>query len=143
MGGYDATAFATNLGQGGPVAMTFGKIGGDTDLYYTTYAGGDGGQIRRISYVGGTRASNAVAKTVGYNYGPQDKRFESGGGKSTDPDDSLGHAWDFGGVAAARVPIAARTYGTLFRAPHTLPLGRLKPLAKRRNPPSALQGSAL
>jgi hypothetical protein len=30
--------------------------------------------------------------TVGYNYGPQDKRFESGGGKSTDPDDSLGYA---------------------------------------------------
>jgi glucose/arabinose dehydrogenase len=110
-GGYDATAFATNLGQGGPVAMTFGKIGGDTDLYYTTYAGGDGGQIRRISYAGGTRASNADAMTVGYNYG---------GDKSTDPDDSLGYAWDFGGVAAATVSIAARAYGELFRAPRAL-----------------------
>ena len=58
--------------------------------------------------------------TVGYNYGPQDKRFESGGGKSTDPDDSLGYAWDFGGVAAGTVSIAARAYGELFRAPRAL-----------------------
>ena len=47
-GGYQRTAFATNLGRGGPVAMTFGP--NVRSLYYTTYAGGDGGQIRRITY---------------------------------------------------------------------------------------------
>lgn len=46
-GTWSATDFATNLGSGSAVHMTFGPWGTTRALYYTTYAGG--GQVRRIS----------------------------------------------------------------------------------------------
>jgi glucose/arabinose dehydrogenase/PKD repeat protein len=123
-GGYDATPFATDLGQGGPVAMTFGSNGGDTDLYYTTYAGGDGGQIRRIAYVTGNRAPNAVAEIVGDNYGPQDKEFQFNAQNSTDPNagDTLTYGWDFtsDGTVDATGPTTNHTYSTSGRQIVTL-----------------------
>jgi glucose/arabinose dehydrogenase len=45
--GFDQTLFTT-LSGGGPITMTFGPP--NSDLYYTTFAGG--GQVRRIAYTG-------------------------------------------------------------------------------------------
>jgi glucose/arabinose dehydrogenase len=50
-GGFVQTAFATNLGGGGPIAMVFDPYDPNTSLYYTTFA--NGGEVRRISYTGG------------------------------------------------------------------------------------------
>lgn len=110
-GGYSKTAFATGLGRGGPVAMTFGP-GGRT-LYYTTYAGGDGGQIRSISYTQGNRTPDARIKLAGdgKNYGAQDKQFEFDGAGSSDPDGNpLTYAWDFGDGTTATGSKASHTY---------------------------------
>jgi glucose/arabinose dehydrogenase len=46
-GGFTRTEFASGLGQGGPIAMTFGPYRSDQALYYTTFA--DGGEVRRIT----------------------------------------------------------------------------------------------
>lgn len=97
-GGYSKTTFASGLGRGGPVAMTFGPSG--KSLYYTTYASGDGGQIRSISYTRGNQAPTARIKTPdgSTNYGPQDKEFQFDGSGSSDPDgDPLTYEWDFTG----------------------------------------------
>lgn len=113
-GGYSKTAFATGLGQGGPVAMTFSPSG--KTLYYTTYAGGDGGQIRGISYIAsGNRTPNADIKINGdgENYGPQDKQFQFSGAGSTDPDgDSLAYSWDFGDGTTSTGADVSHTYST-------------------------------
>ena len=50
-GGFDQTTFATNLGGGGPIAMTFNPYETDKPLYYTTFA--QGGEVHRITYTGG------------------------------------------------------------------------------------------
>jgi glucose/arabinose dehydrogenase len=48
-GGLTRTLF-TNVGDGGPIAMTFGPYGTGEALYYTTFA--NGGEVRRISPTG-------------------------------------------------------------------------------------------
>lgn len=112
-GGYNRTTFATGLGRGGPVAMTFGPTG--RTLYYTTYAGGDGGQIRAISYTRGNRPPTARIKLTGdgRNYGPQSKQYQFAGGSSGDPDgDKLTYEWRFGDSATATGPTASHTYSS-------------------------------
>lgn len=114
-GGFTRTDFATGLGQGGPISMTFGPHKQGKALYYTTFAGGDGGQIRRITYTGGNRAPNAAANanpdfsaTV-----PMEVTFD--GTKSTDPDeDTLTYEWDFtsDGTVDATGATATHTYTT-------------------------------
>lgn len=49
-GGLSASVFASDLGGGSAVHLSFGTYNGERSLYYTTYAGG--GQVRRISYTG-------------------------------------------------------------------------------------------
>ena len=127
-GGYERTAFATGLGQGGPVAMTFGPSG--RDLYYTTYAGGDGGQIRRITYTQGNQAPNAAAEArLPHAESPGDLTIDFDGTASRDPDaDPLAFAWDFGedgtdGFQAdpnATGPTPSHTYQTAGRKTATL-----------------------
>ncbi len=112
-GGYSRTTFASGLGRGGPVAMTFGPTG--RTLYYTTYADGDGGQIRSISYTRGNQAPDARIKLAGdgANYGPQDKEFQFDGSGSRDPDgDPLTYEWDFtsDGTVDATVKTAPHVY---------------------------------
>jgi glucose/arabinose dehydrogenase len=46
-GGFTSTEFASGLGEGGPIAMTFGPYGTTQALYYTTYA--NGGEVHRIA----------------------------------------------------------------------------------------------
>ncbi|HEX7185783.1 MAG TPA: PQQ-dependent sugar dehydrogenase [Thermoanaerobaculia bacterium] len=48
-GTWTASDFATNLGGGSAVHLAFGPHGSGQALYYTTYAGAGGGQVRRIS----------------------------------------------------------------------------------------------
>ena len=51
-GGFEETTFATDLGGGGPISMTFGPSETDEALYYTTFA--NGGEVHRIAYTGGS-----------------------------------------------------------------------------------------
>jgi glucose/arabinose dehydrogenase len=121
-GGYSKTAFATGLGRGGPVAMTFGPSG--RTLYYTTYAGGDGGQIRAISYTRGNRPPTAEVKIAGdgQNYGPLDKEYQFTGEDSTVPDgDQLTYEWSFGdGEPTATGSTTSHTYSTAGKQNVTL-----------------------
>ena len=112
-GGYSKTNFLTGLGRGGPVAMTFGPNG--KTLYYTTYTGGDGGQIRAISYTRGNRTPDARMGIVdgGPNYGPQDKEHQFTAEGSADPDgNELTYKWKFGDGATAAGRTASHTYST-------------------------------
>ena len=50
--GFSRSEFATDLGGGGPISMTFGPyMTSAKALYYTTFA--NGGEVRRIAYTGG------------------------------------------------------------------------------------------
>ncbi len=120
-GGYSKTTFTTGLGRGGPVAMTFGPYG--RTLYYTTYAGGDGGQIRAISYTRGNRPPTARVEIAGdgQNYGPQDKKYQFDGAGSSDPDgDQLTYKWDFGDDVTATGSTASQAYSAAGKQTVTL-----------------------
>ena len=109
-GGFSKTTLATGLGRGGPVAMTFGPYG--RTLYYTTFASGDGGQIRAISYTQSNRPPDArIRITGGENYGPQDKEHQFTADNSSDPDgDKLTYEWNFGDDATANGSTASHIY---------------------------------
>ncbi len=93
-GGYSSTTFTSGLGPGGPVAMTFGPSATGEALYYATFAGG--GQIRKISYVQGNNAPNAVARVQGPNYGAAPFKADVNGSGSTDSDNDIDtYEWDF------------------------------------------------
>lgn len=120
-GGYSRTTFATGLGLGGPVAMTFGPTG--RTLYYTTFAGGDGGQIRAISYNPNNQPPTARIKITGdgQNYGPQDKQYQFTGAGSSDPDkDHLTYKWDFGDGSMMAGATPSHTYSTAGKKAVTL-----------------------
>lgn len=96
-GGYERTEFATGLGKGGPITMTFGPHDSSQALYYTTYA--NGGEVRRITYVQGANRAPHAAVSASPSFGevPLDVGFD--GSDSNDPD--LGDAvtsylWNFG-----------------------------------------------
>lgn len=85
------TSFASGLGGGGPVDMTFGPYRGGQALFYTTYAGG--GQVRSIFY-------NADYPTASLKpnqtFGPE-KTLSFDAYASKDPQGSpLTYVWDFG-----------------------------------------------
>ncbi len=93
-GGYSSTTFASGLGGGGPIAMTFGPSATGEALYYATFDGG--GQIRRISYVQGNHAPNAVARVQGPTYGSAPFTANFDGSGSTDQDGDIAtYEWDF------------------------------------------------
>jgi len=120
-GGYAKTTFASGLGQGGAVHMTFGPSGSGEALYYTTFA--DGGQVRRVAYVAGNKAPNAVAETTSPNYGLIPLMVSFSGSKSGDPDgDPLTYAWDFtsDGTVDSREADPSHTYDTEGKKSATL-----------------------
>jgi glucose/arabinose dehydrogenase/PKD repeat protein len=97
-GGFTQTEFATGLGVGGPIAMTFGPYGSGQALYYTTYA--NNGEVRRISYAAGVNLEpTASLKTTTPNYGPTPLNVAFDGSGSSDPDGDtpLTYLWDFDG----------------------------------------------
>ncbi|HEV3485247.1 MAG TPA: PQQ-dependent sugar dehydrogenase, partial [Vicinamibacterales bacterium] len=117
-GTFTRTTFASGLGASSAVAMTFGRYGTGTALYYTTYA--NGGQVRRIApqanaspraVANASPLSGAVPLTV---------RFD--GSASTDPDgDALTFEWTFGdGSARVTGATVSHTYSTAGRYTATL-----------------------
>jgi glucose/arabinose dehydrogenase/PKD repeat protein len=97
--GFTATEFATDLGVGGPIMMTFGPAGATQALYYTTYAFGIG-EVRRIDFTQPQQENHpptaALAADVTSGPAPLSVQFDASG--STDPDagDTLTYIWDFG-----------------------------------------------
>ena len=113
-GGFAKTEFATGLGRGGPVAMTFGPAGSGRALYYTTFV--NGGEVRRILSTVGNRAPTAALKTTSQNYGPAPLEVAFSGSGSSDPDGDtpLAYLWDFGDGTTRETADATttHTYGT-------------------------------
>ena len=97
-GGFQQGLFASGLGAGGPIAMDFGPYKtGDKALYYTTFNGDGGGQVRRIVHTAGNLAPVAAADTVGANYGSSlTMDFDGSGSGDPDGDTPLTYVWDFG-----------------------------------------------
>ena len=96
-GGFVRTEFASDLGEGGPIAMSFGPHGSGQALYYTTYA--NGGEVHRITYVqGANRAPHAAVGASPSSGGiPLEVGFD--GSDSNDPDfeDAVtSYLWNFG-----------------------------------------------
>jgi glucose/arabinose dehydrogenase len=119
-GGFARSLFASDLGPGGPIAMTFGPYGNGKALYYTTF--NDGGQVRRIAFTGGNRAPVAVAEGDP-NVWSEDLTINLTGAKSRDPDgDSLTYQWDFtsDGTVDATGARATHTYPSYGRYTVTL-----------------------
>ncbi len=107
--GQAPTRLLDGLGRSSAVHLGFGP---DGSLYYTTYA--DGGEVRRLSYVGSeaNRAPTAqFTATPTAGPVPLEVTFDAGG--SSDPDgDPVTFRWDFGDGATTQTtePTVAHTY---------------------------------
>jgi glucose/arabinose dehydrogenase len=115
-GGFTRTEFASELGGGGPTAMSFGPYGSSKALYYTTYA--NGGEVHLISYAVGNQSPTASLETTSPNYGPipLTVSFDGSGSKDPDGDTPLTYLWDFGDETAPRettTPTTSHTYTTV------------------------------
>lgn len=108
-GEYTASTFASNLGGGGPVHMTFGPAGSIQALYYTTFA--NGGEVRRIRYTGNDNRAPIASISSSANYGrlPLTVSFDATG--SRDPEGgALYYNWDFDGNGTIDSRSARATY---------------------------------
>jgi glucose/arabinose dehydrogenase/PKD repeat protein len=96
-GGYDRQALMTGFGPGGPVHLGFGPATGEAPpaLYYTTYE--NGGEVRRVAYVGTANRAPVARLTAKPTSGPAPLRVAFDARGSADPDgDDLVFEWDFG-----------------------------------------------
>lgn len=111
-GSYSASEFATGLGNSSAVHMAFATVGGQTGLYYTTYA--SGGQVRRITYTGTLNRTPQARLSASPTSGPLPLDVQFDASASSDADnDSLTYAWDFGdgqSVAASSNPAVTHRY---------------------------------
>ena len=94
-GRWDRREFASGLGSGSAVHLTFGPWGGSQALYYTTFEGG--GEVRRLSYTGSTNRPPTAAFRAEPVSGETPLRVIFDAAGSSDPDgDALVYRWDFG-----------------------------------------------
>lgn len=95
-GTFSSSEFATGLGSGGPIAMTFGPDAQTQALYYTTYA--NGGQVRKIAFTQQANHAPTAALTADLTSGPAPLMVTFDGSASSDPDegDTLTYIWNFG-----------------------------------------------
>jgi glucose/arabinose dehydrogenase/PKD repeat protein len=96
-GGFARTEFASDLGKGGPIAMTFGPHDSSQALYYTTYA--NGGEVHRITYVQGANRAPHAAVSASPSSGDVPLEVSFDGSDSNDPDfgDAVtSYLWNFG-----------------------------------------------
>ena len=112
-GGFTMSEFATGLGPGGPIAMTFARHGSGQSLYYTTYD--NGGEIRRIAYTATNNgAPNAVVSATPTSGDlPLNVSFDGSASSDPDPGDTLTYLWNFGDgspVVETTTPTTNHTY---------------------------------
>jgi glucose/arabinose dehydrogenase/PKD repeat protein len=116
VGGLQKTEFASGLGASTATAMSFGPHADGQALYYATY--GNGGEIRRIAYVGDTNRPPTAAVTATPTSGPSPLAVDFDGSGSNDPDagDTLTYLWDFDGNGTTdqttTTPTTSHTYST-------------------------------
>jgi glucose/arabinose dehydrogenase len=93
--GYSSSEFVSDLGEGSAIMLLFGPSGSRQALYYTSYA--NGGEIRKIEYVGAGNRTPAAKATATPNSGPLPLDVTFDASASRDPDgDPLTYVWDFG-----------------------------------------------
>ncbi len=107
-----ATPFATDLGGSSAVTLLFGPHEGTQALYYTTFT--NGGQVRRIAFVGSANRAPAAVGNATPTNGPVPLPVAFSANESSDPDgDPLAFEWDFGdGTPPIGVNETAHVYGT-------------------------------
>jgi glucose/arabinose dehydrogenase len=115
-GGFTRTEFATDLGEGGPIAMAFGPHGSGQALYYAT-GFANSGEVRRIAYTGNANRPPTAELTADPTSGPSPLTVDFDASASSDPDtgDTLTYIWDFGDGSATRrtsTPKTSYTYST-------------------------------
>ena len=96
-GGFARTEFASDLGKGGPIAMSFGPHGSSQALYYTTYA--NGGEVHRITYAQGANRAPHAAVSASPSSGDVPLEVGFDGSDSNDPDfgdEVASYLWNFG-----------------------------------------------
>ncbi|WP_326919147.1 PQQ-dependent sugar dehydrogenase [Actinophytocola sp.] len=99
-----ARLVALSTGVGTPVHLSIGPGG---DLFYVALGAGE---LRRISYPGGTNRPPTAVATATPSAGPAPLTVQFDGTRSTDPDvgDTLTYAWDLDGDGAYDDSTAAR-----------------------------------
>ena len=111
-GGYSSSEFVSDLGEGSAIMLLFGPSGSGQALYYTSYA--NGGEIRRIEYVGAGNRTPAAKATATPNSGPLPLDVTFDASASTDPDgDGLTYVWNFGDGSASlstAAPVVTHRY---------------------------------
>jgi glucose/arabinose dehydrogenase/PKD repeat protein len=113
-GGFTRTEFASDLGKGGPIAMSFGPHGSSQALYYTTYA--NGGEVHRITYAQGANRAPHAAVSASPSSGDVPLEVSFDGSDSNDPDfgdEVASYLWNFGDGSPAvetTTSIADHTY---------------------------------
>ncbi len=107
-----ATPFATDLGGSSAVTLLFGPHEGTQALYYTTFT--NGGQVRRIAFVGSANRAPAAVGNATPTNGPVPLPVAFSANESSDPDgDPLAFEWDFGdGTPPIGASETAHLYGT-------------------------------
>jgi PKD repeat protein len=111
-GGFTQTEFATGLGAGGPIAMTFGPYGSGQALYYTTYA--NNGEVHRIAYTGNVNRPPSAALAASPTSGTLPLTVSFDGSASADPDagDTLSYHWNFGDGSPTETTTTPKTNHT-------------------------------
>jgi len=94
-GGFTATDFVTGLGTNSITTLKFGPYGSTQAAYYLNYL--NGGEVRRIAYVGAANRAPTARMTAMPTSGPAPLAVSFDGRGSTDPDgDTLSYSWNFG-----------------------------------------------
>jgi glucose/arabinose dehydrogenase len=118
-GGFTSTEFATNLGEGGPITMTFGPSDSGQALYYTSFGNHE---VRRIDRASDNRAPTAEISANPPYSSTLEINFDGSESRDPDGDTSLTYLWDFGDGTTEETtnPTTSHTYTTADKYTATL-----------------------